>query len=130
MIDSILFGQIRTHHIVEHLHQFRVHETVVIRDIQDVQALVFEQAGVFGAQAVSVLVLHDEDDIGPADIRWADVIFVMEHKHANRLRAEYARLLEHKRLHILDIPDDYRFMDPELVEMLNDMVSAYLAEQD
>lgn len=54
----------------------------------------------------------------------------MEHKHANRLRAEYARLLEHKRLHVLDIPDDYRFMDPELVEMLEDMVSAYLAEQD
>ncbi|SFP55470.1 hypothetical protein SAMN05216601_1153 [Ectopseudomonas composti] len=54
----------------------------------------------------------------------------MEHKHANRLRAEYARLLEHKRLHILDIPDDYRFMDPELVEMLDDMVAAYLAEQD
>lgn len=68
--------------------------------------------------------------IGPADIRWADIIFVMEYKHANRLRAEFARLLEHKRLHILDIPDDYRFMDPELMEMLEDMVSAYLTEQD
>jgi predicted protein tyrosine phosphatase len=68
--------------------------------------------------------------VGPADIRGADGIFVMGHKHANRLRAEYARLLEHKRLHILDIPDDYRFMDPELVKMLDDMVTPYLAEQD
>ncbi|MBT2295281.1 low molecular weight protein tyrosine phosphatase family protein [Pseudomonas fluorescens] len=64
--------------------------------------------------------------IGPADIRWADVIFVMERKHEHRLRAEYARLLEHKRLHVLDIPDDYRFMDPELVDMLEREVTAYL----
>ncbi|UZE24737.1 phosphotyrosine protein phosphatase [Pseudomonas sp. B21-056] len=65
--------------------------------------------------------------IGPADIRWADVIFVMERKHEHRLRAEYARLLEHKRLHVLDIPDDYRYMDPELVDMLERAVMTYLA---
>ncbi|WP_041931118.1 low molecular weight protein tyrosine phosphatase family protein [Pseudomonas brassicacearum] len=64
--------------------------------------------------------------IGPADIRWADVIFVMERKHEHRLRAEYARLLEHKRLYVLDIPDDYRFMDPELVDMLERAVTSYL----
>ncbi|NUT85500.1 phosphotyrosine protein phosphatase [Pseudomonas corrugata] len=64
--------------------------------------------------------------IGPADIRWADVIFVMECKHEHRLRAEYARLLEHKQLHVLDIPDDYRFMDPELVDMLEQAVTPYL----
>jgi predicted protein tyrosine phosphatase len=64
--------------------------------------------------------------IGPADIRWADVIFVMERKHEHRLRAEYARLLEHKQLHVLDIPDDYRFMDPELVDMLELAVTPYL----
>ncbi|MBD9464096.1 low molecular weight protein tyrosine phosphatase family protein [Pseudomonas sp. Pdm06] len=64
--------------------------------------------------------------IGPTDIRWADVIFVMERKHEHRLRAEYARLLEHKQLHVLDIPDDYRFMDPELVDMLEREVPSYL----
>ncbi|TFF14672.1 phosphotyrosine protein phosphatase [Pseudomonas sp. BCA14] len=64
--------------------------------------------------------------ISPADIRWADVIFVMEGKHLNRLQAEYARLLEHKRLHSLDIPDDYRYMDPELVGMLEDIVTSCL----
>ncbi|WP_431495488.1 low molecular weight protein tyrosine phosphatase family protein [Pseudomonas brassicacearum] len=65
--------------------------------------------------------------IGPADIRWADVILVMECKHEQRLRAEYARLLEHKRLHVLDIPDDYRYMDPELVDLLVDTVTFHLA---
>ncbi|UXZ47363.1 low molecular weight protein tyrosine phosphatase family protein [Pseudomonas soli] len=64
--------------------------------------------------------------IGPADIRWADVIFVMESKHRQRLQAEYSRLLEHKRLHVLDIPDDYRYMDPELISILEDSVAACL----
>lgn len=65
--------------------------------------------------------------ISPADILWADIIFVMEHKHLKRLRAEYMQLLEHKRVHVLDIPDDYRFMDPELVDMLEESVNSYLA---
>lgn len=64
--------------------------------------------------------------IGPADIRWADVIFFMERKHEHRLRAKYARLLEHKQQHVLDIPDDYRFMDSELVDMLEQAVTSYL----
>ncbi|KIH83760.1 Cellular communication/signal transduction [Pseudomonas batumici] len=50
----------------------------------------------------------------------------MERKHLNRLQAEYARLLEHKRIHSLDIPDDFRYMDPELVDMLEDAVKPYL----
>jgi len=51
----------------------------------------------------------------------------MERKHEQRLRAEYARLLGHKRLHVLDIPDDYRFMDPALVDLLVDTVMFHLA---
>ncbi|NJP03473.1 phosphotyrosine protein phosphatase [Pseudomonas sp. hsmgli-8] len=64
--------------------------------------------------------------VSPADIRWADVIFVMERKHRQRLQAEYSRLLEHKRLHVLDIPDDYRYMEPELISILEDTVTPYL----
>jgi len=51
---------------------------------------------------------HARRPISPADIRWADVIFVMESKHLHRLQAAYARLLEYKQLHCLNIPDDYR----------------------
>lgn len=50
----------------------------------------------------------------------------MEHKHLHRLKGEFARLLEHKPLHCLDIPDDYRYMDPELVMVLEDSVAPYL----
>ncbi|MHC8294597.1 cellular communication/signal transduction [Pseudomonas sp. LB3P58] len=50
----------------------------------------------------------------------------MESKHLNHLQAEYARLLEHKRIHSLDIPDNFRYMDPERVNMLEDAVKPYL----
>jgi predicted protein tyrosine phosphatase len=60
------------------------------------------------------------------DISWADVIFVMEQKHQNRLKAKFTRLLEHKHIHILDIPDDYKYMDTELVQILEESVSSYL----
>ncbi|CRD49178.1 low molecular weight protein tyrosine phosphatase family protein [Stenotrophomonas thermophila] len=69
---------------------------------------------------------HARCPIGPADIRWADVIFAMEAKHQHRLQATYARLLEHKRLHCLDIPDDYRYMDPLLMDLLDAKVAVYL----
>lgn len=56
--------------------------------------------------------------ISVADIRWADVIFVMEDKHASRLRAQFRDEVRYKTMHTLDIPDLYRFMDPDLVEIL------------
>lgn len=60
------------------------------------------------------------------DLRWADVIFVMEAKHKKRLKAEYTRILEHKIIHVLDIPDEYPYMDPELVELLTQSVGSVL----
>lgn len=64
--------------------------------------------------------------ISVADIRWADIIFVMEHKHRQILQSKYARLLSYKPLYVLDIPDNYRYMNPELVAMLRDLVASYL----
>lgn len=52
------------------------------------------------------------------DIRWADIICVMESKHLSRLRGDFRGELRHKEVHVLDIPDDYQFMDPDLVELL------------
>ncbi len=61
------------------------------------------------------------------DITWADIIFVMEHKHKQRLSADYPDATRYKELHVLDIPDDYRFMDPELVELLQAAIDPLLA---
>ena len=60
------------------------------------------------------------------DIRWANGIFVMEETHKSRLVAEFSRLLVGKTIHVLDIPDDYKYMDPELVEQFEQSVSAIL----
>jgi len=64
--------------------------------------------------------------VGPADIRWADMIFVMEQKLKNRLKAEFTRMLDHKPVHVLDIPDEYQYMDPELVQELESLVGPFL----
>ena len=53
-----------------------------------------------------------------ADLRWADLILVMEEKHKSRIRAEYRDEVRYKQIHVLDIPDDYTFMQPELFEVL------------
>jgi predicted protein tyrosine phosphatase len=60
------------------------------------------------------------------DVRWAEVIFVMEEKHKSRLVSEFRRLIENKTIHVLDIPDEYKYMDPELVEQLEQSVGALL----
>lgn len=51
-------------------------------------------------------------------IAWADVIIVMEHRHARRLRAMFGDLLSGKPVYCLDVPDDYQFMEPALVDLL------------
>ena len=60
------------------------------------------------------------------DIEWADVILVMEDKHRSRLKAEFGRLLDHSTMHVLDIPDEYKYMDSELVDMLRSSVESLL----
>lgn len=64
--------------------------------------------------------------VNASDLRWADHIFVMEKKHRSRMIAEFTRLLDHKPIHVLDIPDAYQYMDPELIMALEISVSAIL----
>lgn len=65
--------------------------------------------------------------VSEVDLRWADTILVMEHKHKSRLMAQWPRLLAGKAIHVLDIPDEYQYMDPELVTELKRSVAAILA---
>ena len=60
--------------------------------------------------------------VGSVDIHWADIIFVMEEKHKKRLKAEFSGLLNNKPLYVLDIPDEYSFMDPELMQLVEEAV--------
>ena len=64
--------------------------------------------------------------IKAADIQWADIIFVMEKDHKARLRRNFSRWLKDKRVISLDIPDNYEFMAPELIQLLERKVSRIL----
>jgi predicted protein tyrosine phosphatase len=59
-------------------------------------------------------------------INWADVIFVMEKKHRERIEQRFSSIVDEKELIVLDIPDEYQFMDEELVDLIKISVSPYL----
>jgi len=57
---------------------------------------------------------------------WADIIFVMEKSHLNRLRQKFPEALTGKQIVTLHIPDDYEFMQPELVDELRTKLADYV----
>ena len=59
-------------------------------------------------------------------IGWADLVFVMEKKHLRRLREKFPDELSHKPVICLHIPDDYQFMQSELIDLLQAGVLPYL----
>ena len=59
-------------------------------------------------------------------VEWADIIFVMERAHRARLQKRFRKSLKSARVVCLDIPDDYGFMQPELVALLEKKVGPFL----
>jgi predicted protein tyrosine phosphatase len=51
-------------------------------------------------------------------IEWADFVLVMERKHRNEIRKLYPDLYQMKRIICLYIPDEYRYMDTLLIDLL------------
>ena len=62
---------------------------------------------------------NDADNpLTPELVEWADIIFVMEKTHRNKLQQRFRRYLKKARIICLDIPDEFEFMDPALVRLL------------
>ena len=59
-------------------------------------------------------------------IAWADIIFAMEKRHKQRLMEKFDHLLDGKTIVVLDIEDNYQYMDEELITMLRMSVTTYL----
>jgi predicted protein tyrosine phosphatase len=78
-----------------------------------------DSAGI--SSGASVLLSSEQVD-------WADVIFVMEKTHRSKLARQSRSHLKGKRVVCLDIPDDYGFMDPVLVRMLEHRVGRFLPQ--
>jgi predicted protein tyrosine phosphatase len=81
-----------------------------------------------GVECVSAGVFASaEVPIDPEHIEWADIIFVMERAHKQKLATRFGKYLDGKRVVVLGIPDDYAYMAPELVALLERKVGPYLA---
>ena len=64
--------------------------------------------------------------VSPKLILWADIIFTMEKKHKQRLLDNFPHETKNKQLVIIDIQDNYKYMDEELVEMIKVSVDPFL----
>ncbi|MGY8704792.1 low molecular weight protein tyrosine phosphatase family protein [Bradyrhizobium sp. 18BD] len=70
---------------------------------------------------------HADVLLSTEQVEWADIIFVMEKTHRNKLNRKFRSSLNGKRVICLDIPDDYEFMDPVLVQMLESRAGRFLS---
>jgi predicted protein tyrosine phosphatase len=85
-------------------------------------------SGLDGYGVLSAGTSPDAETIISADlVVWADLIFVMEGIHRRRLNQRFGSSLRTKRLIVLGIPDEYSYMDPRLVELLQEKVSRHIA---
>ena len=72
--------------------------------------------------------------MGAADAQWADLILVMERKYVGRIKTTFRQLDTLPPIVSLDIPDEYIFMQRELIDLLQPAVESaienYRAEQE
>jgi len=58
-------------------------------------------------------------------LSWAEIIFVMEKRHREQLKSKFPLILDEKEIIVLNIPDEYEYMDDELVELLKVSVNKW-----
>ena len=84
-------------------------------------------AGAPGIITASAGTNHDaENPLTDELVEWADWIFLMERQHRSKVQNKHRGALKNKRLVVLDIPDDYAFMAPELVSLLQTKMRRWL----
>lgn len=84
-------------------------------------------AGREGIEVASAGTNRDaETPLTAALVAWADIVFVMEKAHRDKVQARYRAELKDTRVICLDIPDRFAFMDPALVRLLERKVAGFL----
>ncbi len=56
--------------------------------------------------------------ISSEDVEWAEYIFVMEQTHKKKLKQKFRSHIKDQNIICLGIPDDYEYMDKELIGIL------------
>lgn len=59
-------------------------------------------------------------------VGWAEMIFVMEKRHLGKLREKFREEMAGKRVVCLYIPDEYGYMDEELIDRLRGGVAPHV----
>ena len=65
-------------------------------------------------------------ELSERDLDWADLVLVMERKHASRIRATFGGRDRFPPIETLDIPDEFEFMDEQLVALIRVGTEPYL----
>ena len=50
----------------------------------------------------------------------------MEQKHKVWIKEKFPKELLHEKIIVLDIPDDYQYMDEDLIEILKQSMQSYI----
>ena len=80
-----------------------------------------------GIECTSAGLNHDvENPLTGELVEWADIVFVMEKAHRNKLTSKFKKHIKDQRIICLDIPDEYEFMDPVLIKLLKAKVTRHL----
>jgi predicted protein tyrosine phosphatase len=80
-----------------------------------------------GIETASAGTNHDAENPLTAElVAWAQLIFVMEREHRDKLSRNFRAHLKEQRVVCLDIPDRYDFMEPALIELLQAKVVPHL----
>lgn len=66
--------------------------------------------------------------LDPELIEWADVIYVMETSHRSKITKKFKKYLGSKRIVVLNIPDNYEYMEPSLIAVLERKAGPLLAK--
>ena len=80
-----------------------------------------------GVEAISAGTNSDcETPVSGDLIEWADIVLVMEKSHKTKVSKKFRPLLKNKKVSVLDIPDDFDFMDPALIKILRNRIPLYV----
>ena len=58
-------------------------------------------------------------------VEWAEIIFVMENAHRNKLRKKFRKKLNKQKVICLNIPDEYEYMEEELIKILKNRLGNF-----
>ncbi len=73
--------------------------------------------------------LYSEKPVNAKQISWADLVVVMDDEQRSEIGKRFPKLYLQKRIISLDITDNYRYNQPELIDLLKSKVKSLVNNQ-